>query len=147
MIDDTAAELFISGDEKAFRSIYNSFVQALLAYATTICGSHEQAEDIVQDVFAVCWEKKKEIRADVLGHWLVKVTRNMAVKAFRRNVMMAQYITGSNNEPAEESAMEHFAGDQSRELRAMKIVDSLSPERKRIPTNVQTDFVALMSSQ
>jgi RNA polymerase sigma-70 factor, ECF subfamily len=131
-IETAVVQSFLNGEEAAFRIIYQSFAPALLAYATAICGSREQAEDIVQDVFVVCWEKKWQIKIDALPNWLVKVTKNMSVKAFRRNVLTAEYATDIANAPGEELSAEHIAFAHFREAQAMKIVDALPAARKKI---------------
>lgn len=130
--DPAVVDRFLQGDAEAFSVIYHSFVPALLAYAAAICGSREQAEDIVQDVFVVCWEKKQQIQGDVLSHWLVKVTRNMAVKAFRQNVLLAEYQTSGLHEAGEAIAPGYAADDLSKAAQAMAIVNALPPVRKKI---------------
>ncbi|MRG43517.1 RNA polymerase sigma-70 factor [Chitinophaga sp. SYP-B3965] len=125
-LDGSVVELFLKGDENAFSTIYHSFAPGLLAYATAICGSPEQAEDIIQDVFVVCWEKRKQIKAEHLNGWFVKVTKNMAVKAFRRNVLITEYIIDDRALPAEEE------NRLLSEEKAMKIVNALPPERRKI---------------
>lgn len=127
--DLSVAERFLKGDENAFKIIYHSFAPGLLAYATTICGSSEQAKDILQDAFVVCWEKRAQIEAAHLGGWLIKVTKNMSVKAFRRNVLTAEYVAGHHEELAEANDIDSLL---LREQAAMKIVDGLPTERKKI---------------
>ncbi|RPD41178.1 RNA polymerase sigma-70 factor [Chitinophaga barathri] len=127
-LDGSVAELFLKGDKEAFTTIYHSFAPGLLSYATTICGSQEQAKDIIQDVFVVCWEKRKQITADQLDRWLIKVTKNMSVKAFRRNVLTAGYLTDGSLEMADEIPEDNTPYLEE----ALKIVNALPPERKKI---------------
>ena len=61
--DKILLEKISSGDEQAFRSLFDLYRQKVYAYAFKICKSDIQAEDVLQHVFLKIWQHKhlKEI--------------------------------------------------------------------------------------
>lgn len=52
------------GNVSLFRQLFEAYFQALVTYAYRFVNSWQVAEDIVQDVFVVLWEKRGEINFD-----------------------------------------------------------------------------------
>jgi len=66
-----------TGDQEAFRSIYNRYFKAVAWIALRFLGSKELSEDAVQATFIVLWQRSREIvLADTsLMPWLATVCR------------------------------------------------------------------------
>lgn len=60
-------------------------IRRLYAYAYRLCGSHDQAEELVQQTFLVAEERKHQLRdADKFVPWLMRVLRNAFLQDRRR---------------------------------------------------------------
>src|SRR3954462_10069479 len=73
-----------SGDE--LRELYRRYARELFGFAASALGDREQAEEVVQDVFAQLWRHAGEYdqtRASVRT-WLYAIARNRIVDAHRR---------------------------------------------------------------
>ncbi len=73
-----------SGDE--LRELYRRYAGELFGFASSALGDREQAEEVVQDVFAQLWRHADEYdrgRASVRT-WLYAIARNRIVDAHRR---------------------------------------------------------------
>jgi RNA polymerase sigma-70 factor (ECF subfamily) len=74
-----------SGDE--LRELYRRYAGELFGFAASALGDREQAEEVVQDVFAQLWrhagdydQRKASVRT-----WLYAIARNRVVDAHRRS--------------------------------------------------------------
>ena len=61
-------------DNDLLRRVYETRRRALLLYAYALCGSREEAEDLVQSAFLKALLSYRAIGS--LDHWLAKVMRN-----------------------------------------------------------------------
>ena len=46
----------------ALKGLFDTYFQEIFAYTTKIIGNREAAEEIVQDIFIVLWEKRDSIK-------------------------------------------------------------------------------------
>lgn len=76
----------INDDEKAFCILYAKYRRKLYLFALTFLKSDYVAEDIVQDVFTLIWEKRKflDINASFQSY-LYTITRNRVLNFIRDN--------------------------------------------------------------
>ncbi len=52
---------FESGDLKSFERIFSAYYEALVHYANTLLNDMDEAEDRVQQVYVMLWEKQKSL--------------------------------------------------------------------------------------
>ncbi|WEK35507.1 MAG: RNA polymerase sigma-70 factor [Candidatus Pseudobacter hemicellulosilyticus] len=79
------------GSEKAFRQLFGIYDNRLLRYASKICLTVEDAEEVVQDTFISLWNLRQEIKgADITG-WLIRVCRNKAINSLRKGIMKIDF--------------------------------------------------------
>ncbi len=73
-----------SGDE--LRELYRRYAGELFGFAASALGDREQAEEVVQDVFAQLWRHAGEYdqRRASVRTWLYAIARNRIVDARRR---------------------------------------------------------------
>lgn len=73
-----------SGDE--LRELYRRYAAELFGFASNALGDREQAEEVVQDVFAQLWRHAGEYdhRRASVRTWLYAIARNRIVDAHRR---------------------------------------------------------------
>lgn len=74
------------GDEAAFQVLYERHGLAILNYLLQIMNDRQQAEDVLQDVMLIVWEKAETFRTtgDVRG-WLFGIAKRQALKTLRKN--------------------------------------------------------------
>jgi RNA polymerase sigma factor (sigma-70 family) len=75
--DDLLVARIRSGDAQAFEMVFQQYARELLNYAYGHLGSKDEAEDVVQMVFARVWmaHERWEVRG-TLGAYLTLATRN-----------------------------------------------------------------------
>jgi RNA polymerase sigma-70 factor, ECF subfamily len=73
-------ERALRGDTEAFEKIYRSYVKELCAFASYYVKSFDAAQDIVQNLFLLLWERKETIRIDgFLKTYLFTSVRNLSL--------------------------------------------------------------------
>jgi len=65
---------FACGGEAELGEVVTAYGEKLLRYATGILGSYQDAEDIVQAVFFIAYQKRKTFDGRYLSAWLYKIT-------------------------------------------------------------------------
>src|SRR6186713_318682 len=73
-----------SGDE--LRELYRRYAGELFGFAASALGDREQAEEVVQDVFAQLWRHAGDYdqRRASVRTWLYAIARNRIIDAHRR---------------------------------------------------------------
>jgi RNA polymerase sigma-70 factor, ECF subfamily len=82
--NESAIDRLKRGDEGALAALYDLYHLELLAYCRRILGNSQDAEDVVQDVFAKLQSDIKSLRDDTLfRNWLLRIARNEALMKIR----------------------------------------------------------------
>jgi RNA polymerase sigma-70 factor (ECF subfamily) len=131
-IDDQTLLLAVGrGDHRAFRALMERHGAFALALALRVCGSHQDAEEIVQEAFLRVWSVAE--RWDPEGGarfstWLYRVVMNLCLDRKRRP---APVPVEDAPEPVDcgPSGLEHYTGEQARLLVAEALASL--PERQR----------------
>jgi len=90
-----------SGDQQAFRVLYEQHVGRVYALCVRLCGDRDEAADIAQDVFVQVWEKLDSFRGDsAFSTWLHRVATNIALSHIRKRKSWWQRLV-----PSEEVAL------------------------------------------
>ena len=88
MSDKSDAELiegFKAGQIEGFNEIVKRYQQKVYWVARRILGNHEDADDVVQDVFLKTYEALKNFRGDSnLFTWLYRITINVSLNNIRK---------------------------------------------------------------
>ncbi len=80
------------GDLEAFRLLHHGFAVDLLDFAFTYLRSREDAEEVVQDLFAWIWEHRHEWDAPGgLRAYLFRAIRNRAISYLRHRRVQARF--------------------------------------------------------
>lgn len=89
---DLAARLH-SGDERAFRTLFDRFWPLLFQFASRMLGDDDAAMDATQEAFITVWEKRESIRTDSsLKGYLYTIAKNKLLIAIRRSKVANQYL-------------------------------------------------------
>jgi RNA polymerase sigma-70 factor (ECF subfamily) len=79
------------GDKLAFREIFNRYWYLLYKNAFKLVRSHEEAEEIVQELFASLWNRRAELNIVNLPHYLNSAVRKRIVDALRSKMVHEKY--------------------------------------------------------
>lgn len=79
-----------AGDRQAFELIYREYAPRLNAYCLNITKSAEDAQDLVQEAFAVLWEKRDTVHTGIAS-FLFAIVKNQLISVFRRRIHEPQY--------------------------------------------------------
>ena len=79
-----------NGDRQAFELIYREYAPRLRAYCLNITKSQEDTQDLVQEAFAVLWEKRDTVHTGVAA-FLFATLKNQLISLFRRRLHEPQY--------------------------------------------------------
>jgi RNA polymerase sigma-70 factor (ECF subfamily) len=84
-IDATVIRRIADGDRSAFESLYDAFSGPLFSLALRILSQPEDAEDLLQEVFAKLWKDAANYDSSrgVPLAWAFTVTRNKAIDRIR----------------------------------------------------------------
>jgi RNA polymerase sigma factor (sigma-70 family) len=83
--DMVLAQQVLAGDSAAFESLVRRYSTSLYSFITRFLGDHDQASDILQQVFIQLYTSLPTLRTDKpLKAWLFQVARNRCVDELRR---------------------------------------------------------------
>ena len=97
---DTAwAAAIQGGDGEALKALFTTYYDELWAYAASMLSDHEQADDVIQDVFLGLWRRHAEwtVRGDGVVRYLYGAVRNRALdllRATRRQGTLSERARG-----------------------------------------------------
>jgi RNA polymerase sigma-70 factor (ECF subfamily) len=81
------------GDLTAFSSLYKIYSNRLYRFALGYLKSEEEAEELIQEVFTIIWEKRKELKEELsFRSFLFTIAFNIIKKHFRTRAQLARYL-------------------------------------------------------
>ncbi|WP_161596815.1 RNA polymerase sigma-70 factor [Chitinophaga vietnamensis] len=80
-----------NSDQEAFKAFYNHFFVKLLRFSFSLTRSKETAEEITNDVFMHCWQKRQSL-TDIKNPqvYLFVVAKNKAIDTLRKQAASRQ---------------------------------------------------------
>ena len=87
MTDPRIIDLQKSGNcEKAFNAIVDSYSERLYWHVRRLTGSHEDTNDVMQDIFLKIWKGLPSFRGDShIFTWIYRIATNETMNHLRRN--------------------------------------------------------------
>jgi len=79
---------FITGDESELEEVVDTYGEKLLRYATSILGSYQDAEDVVQGVFLIAYQKRGTFDGKNLSAWLYKITYRHCLNQLKKSKVL-----------------------------------------------------------
>lgn len=92
--DAALIERIRTGDRTAFMGFYDRFSRLLFSVAARVLGDRKEAEDVLQEVMLVIWNKSGEYdpQLGTLSSWAVALTRNKALDRLRARTRRLRLI-------------------------------------------------------
>jgi RNA polymerase sigma-70 factor (family 1) len=79
--------LVATGDEHAFRSLYDEYATKVYAWAFPYLKNPLPAQDVVQEVFLKVWEKRSDLSSlNNFPGWLRILTRNYLINSLQKKI-------------------------------------------------------------
>jgi RNA polymerase sigma-70 factor, ECF subfamily len=84
--DESLLQAIVEGQSAALESLYDRYGRLVFSLAVSIINSAEEAEEIIQEVFLLIWEKSASYQANQgkVAAWLTGITRHRAIDVLRR---------------------------------------------------------------
>ncbi|MHC1706331.1 MAG: RNA polymerase sigma-70 factor [Bacteroidales bacterium] len=123
-----------NGNKAAFEKVFRIYYASLCSYASTLSGSYEEAEEIVQDVFFRIWQDKDKLDIQIsLKAYLFRAIRNGCLNHIKHEKIKINYARETvaiqnNTQPAWHHPMESRESQQ----RVMTAIEKLPSERQKI---------------
>jgi len=85
MIDPTLLARVVQGDQQAFSQLYDHSSTLLFSLAVRILKNHEEAAELLQDVYLEIWRKvsRYDVGRGTPAAWLVTLTKSRAIDRLR----------------------------------------------------------------
>jgi RNA polymerase sigma factor (sigma-70 family) len=126
-------ELFQSGNETSFNELVRRYQEKIYWIAHRFVNDHDQADDIVQEVFVKVYSALKKFRGESSVYtWLYRITVNVALNALRKQrirefVRIDEFFENAGDENEQPDAI--FEKDEQQKL----IEDAIAklPEKQK----------------
>lgn len=79
------------GSVRAFENIFNEYWEPLYKIARAKLRSHEEAEEVVQNIFSILWEKREKLLITNLSYYLNTALRNRILNIIRDKIPHQKY--------------------------------------------------------
>ncbi len=77
----------------AFDTLYNKYCKRVYKFSFSILKSHEESENLMQDVFLNLWENRYRVEKDSsVRSYLFSITYNSAISVIRKKVRETDFI-------------------------------------------------------
>ena len=117
--------------QKQFEHHFKEYYRPLCLFALNFTGSHEEAEDIVQQFFVEFWERSgvQEVQITHLKSYLYTAVKNRCLKYLqqRAKTLPEEWISDEKADDGEEQIRL-----VEQEARLWQLIDELPPERRKI---------------
>lgn len=134
--DTNLASLLKEDDHQAYAAIYERYKFLLYAHAYKKLQDREEARDVVQEVFAMLWNKRASINAQSnLAGYLYTSLRNTILNLFARKEVQTRYT----NSMAAYYTHEYAPTDHR--IRSQQLAEMIDKEIAALPTKMQAVFV------
>jgi len=95
MIESTLLARVVQGDQQAFSQLYDHSSTLLFTLAVRILGNHEEAAEILRDVYVEIWRKvsRYDLGRGTPVAWLIALTKSRAIDRLRAKVSRGYRVT------------------------------------------------------
>ena len=131
----------ISGDEKIFERIFNTYYNSLVYYAKEYIIIEDQARDVAQEAFIKLWEKRQSLSPDSnIKAYLYITTRNLCLnyldhirvgQRFRRMKERDILTIELNSIALHDPTAEHLIASEL-ESQIEKLINELPEQNKKV---------------
>lgn len=123
--------LYRAGDrERAFGELVKSFSERLYWHVRGLVGSHEDTDDLLQDIFVKIWNGLATFRGDSqLFTWVFRIATNEALNFLRKQSLRATFGLEEAERVVDNDS--YFCGNEMQRLLAVAI-SKLPPKQRAV---------------
>ncbi|NGM66586.1 RNA polymerase sigma factor [Sphingobacterium sp. SGR-19] len=133
--DEALVVLLNNDDQKAFLEIYDRYKNELARHLVRLLRSYELAEEVLQDVFMMLWEKRHDMDASrsvpaYLYRSAINKTKNVFRKIANDNRLREEFLhhfTASGK-----NVVEEWIENKEVEQALHALLDRLPPQQKKV---------------
>lgn len=135
MTDKEILDLYHSGEhQRAFNEIVKNYSERLYWHVRSLVGSHEDTDDLLQDIFVKVWTALPSFRGEAqFFTWLYRIATNVALNFLNRqkvrSALSFESITDSLERKVEDDPW--FNGNEV-ELHLSKAIQKLPQKQKAV---------------
>jgi RNA polymerase sigma-70 factor (family 1) len=120
------------GNLLAFNTLYNEYSSHLYHFAFRYLKSKDEAEDLVQQVFTIIWEKRASLRKELsFKSFLFTISFNIIRKYFRTKTYLSEYIKTEKSCDVDTQTSQEITYDSLYQY-VKELADNLPKQRKEI---------------
>ena len=140
--DERLITSLINGDRKAFVQIYGLYWMPLLLHAERMLHDELQAQDVVQDVFVMLWEKKECLTSQSsISGFLYTATRNRILNLFKHEKVKVGHLASLGDFTAQETVMTDYR------IREKELARLIELEIEKLPPGMRKVFLLKRKEQ
>lgn len=138
MSGEEILKIYRDGDkERAFNEIVKSYSERLYWHVRELVGSHDDADDLLQDIFLKIWTALPSFRGESqLFTWIWRIATNEAINHLKKQRLLNMFSGGTENE-AEHVPDSGGSFDGDRAQRLLSVAISKLPPRQKAVFNMR----------
>lgn len=122
-----------SGDKIAFRQLYLRYERLIFQYLLRLIHDHEQAEDLLQEVFLAVWKGAPGFRGkSKVKTWIYHIAHNQAVSWLRAHHPTIHLDEGLADISETHLQLESQVAASLQQDRIRQALDQLTPEHREV---------------
>ena len=120
------------GNILAFNTLYKAYSGRLYRFANGYLKSEAEAEELVQEVFTIIWEKRATLKEELsLKSFLFTIAFNIIRKHFRKRLSLLNYLKSGLNSDLDMQTSQKITHDSLFQF-ISRLVNLLPQKRKEI---------------
>jgi RNA polymerase sigma-70 factor (family 1) len=120
------------GNLLAFNTLYNIYSSRLYRFAVGYLKSDEEAEELVQEVFTIVWEKRAKLKQELsFKSFLFTIAFNLIRKHFRTKAYLSDYFKAETRNDLDTETSQKITYDSLHQY-IINLVNQLPGRRKEI---------------
>jgi RNA polymerase sigma-70 factor (family 1) len=128
--ESTLVRNLSEGNLLAFNSLYKAYSNRIYRFAYGYLKSEDEAEELVQEVFMIIWEKRAELKVELsFKSFLFTIAFNLIRKHFRTRTCLSEYLKTEINGNLDMQTSQKIIHDSLYQY-ITRLVDKL-PQRRR----------------
>jgi RNA polymerase sigma-70 factor, ECF subfamily len=109
--DDELIKKFLGGDESSFNRLVNKYQQKIYWHARRMTGSHMDADEVVQEVLIVMYNKLRDFQfKSSLYTWIYRITSTRSIN-FLNKRKLKKFLSFEDTNPSETGYKEDIVED------------------------------------
>lgn len=131
--DEQLTGLIKEGNVFAFKALYNRYGNLLFVYISKSLHHQDDAQDIVQEVFAQLWNSRESLNITTsISSYLYASVRNKMIDLIRRNGLHKKYLEQLDTFEADNIMADHLVREKQLAALIEKEIDALPIKMREV---------------